>query len=104
MSTEIKAGDMVRFWPGAKTGRSLLGRTTSEPWNLCGTEVISVDTYSGGIALTHVEPVRVDDNGTVYVKTVAEALDVCTADGITDVVIEDNAERIKMQKLMRGLR
>jgi hypothetical protein len=37
------------------------------------------------------------------VLTATEALDVCDWDGVTDVVIIDNKERIRMQKLMRGL-
>jgi len=46
--------------------------------------------------------IRVEDN-IAYVDTVAEALQVCDAPDIDDVVIEDNAERIKMQRLIKGL-
>lgn len=40
---------------------------------------------------------------TAYVSTVAEALDASFLDGVDDVVIEDNAERLKMQRLMKAL-
>jgi len=39
---------------------------------------------------------------TAYVSTVTEALDASFLDGVEDVVIEDNNERLKMQKLLKG--
>jgi hypothetical protein len=39
---------------------------------------------------------------TAYVSTASEALDASFLDGIDDVVIEDNAERLKMERLLKG--
>jgi len=41
---------------------------------------------------------------TAYVGTVSEAFDASDLAGVDDVVIEDNAERLKMQRLLRGFR
>jgi len=41
---------------------------------------------------------------TAYVQTVAEAFKATDLAGIDDVVIENNAERIKMQRLLKGFR
>jgi hypothetical protein len=40
---------------------------------------------------------------TAYVDSIVEAFEACELPGVKDVVIEDNAERLKMQRLMKGL-
>lgn len=42
------------------------------------------------------------DNGTAYVQTVQQALEVCDQPGVDDVVIEDPDERIKLARILRG--
>lgn len=49
------AGTPVRFWPGARVGEGQVSRTRGQAWVLCGTAVVSVEDYAGGIALTHVD-------------------------------------------------
>lgn len=51
----------------------------------------------------HLTPAIRIEGGTAYVRTAAEAMQVCDHPGIESVVIEDNTERIKMQRMMRGL-
>ena len=41
---------------------------------------------------------------TAYVSTVAEAFSATDLEGVDDVVIEDNAERLNMQRLLKGFR
>lgn len=41
---------------------------------------------------------------TAYVQTVAEAFAASDLPNIDDVVIEDNMERIRMQKILRAMR
>jgi hypothetical protein len=51
-------GTIVRYWKGLREGEGRLGRTRSEATLLGGhTPVVWVDTTSGAIGLTHVEPV-----------------------------------------------
>lgn len=49
-------GTPVRFWPGVREGDGRLGATRSAAWRLCDHASVLVTGYSGGIALTHVEP------------------------------------------------
>ena len=102
MSNELKQGTPVRYFPGFRDGPSKLGKLRSGLATIGGTE----GYYIGGagfVSAGHIEVLDCRD-GVIEVKTAAEALEVCDWDGITDVVITDNMERIKMQKLMRGLR
>lgn len=39
---------------------------------------------------------------TAYVSTASEALDAAFLEGVDDVVIEDNTERLKMERLLKG--
>jgi hypothetical protein len=41
---------------------------------------------------------------TAYVQTAADALEASWLEGVDDVVIEDNMERIKLQRLLKGFR
>ncbi len=49
------AGTPVRYWPGGRIGPGRESVTRSQAWNVCGTPVVAVEGYAGGIALTHVE-------------------------------------------------
>lgn len=46
--------------------------------------------------------IRVED-GTAYVQTVRQALEVCDWPGVEFVVIEDNMERIKFNRISKVL-
>jgi hypothetical protein len=50
-------GTPVRYWPGVREGDGREGVTRSEAWLVCGHASVLVSTYTGGIALTHVEVV-----------------------------------------------
>lgn len=50
-------GTAVRFWTGTREGQGKTGLTTSVAYLLSGhTPVVLIDTASGCVALTHVEP------------------------------------------------
>jgi len=103
MSTELTEGTPVRYFPGFRDGRSQLGKLRTGLATIGGTEGYYV-SGAGFISAGHIEVLPLGEDGCIEVKTATEALEVCDWDGITDVVITDNAERIRMQKLMRGLR
>lgn len=50
-------GTPVRYWPGLRSGPGREGVTTSRAWLISGHASVKVDTYTGGIALSHVEAV-----------------------------------------------
>lgn len=52
-------GTPVRYWPGVRSGPGREGVTTSHAWMISGHASVKVDTYLGGIALSHVEPIGV---------------------------------------------
>ena len=55
-------GTPVLFWPGLRQGSGFQSRTRSAAWEMGdGTPVVKVVSRSGGIALTHVEPLAVTD-------------------------------------------
>ena len=48
-------GTRVRYWPGDTTGPGVESRTRTPAWTIGDhTPVVSVEGYSGGIALTHI--------------------------------------------------
>ncbi|QDG87137.1 hypothetical protein [Pseudarthrobacter sp. NIBRBAC000502770] len=102
MQTELTQGTPVRYWPGFRDGASKLGRLRSGLATIGGTPGYYV-TGAGFISGGHIEPLPLND-GVIEVATGREALEVCGWEGVTDVVVTDNAERIKLEKLMRGLR
>lgn len=51
-------GTAVRFWPGVREGEGRLSRTRSKAWLVSEHGSVLVEDYSGGICLTHVEPIR----------------------------------------------
>ena len=54
-------GTPVLFWPGSRDGAGRPSRTSGAAWVLGGTHVVSVEDYSGGIALTHVQVADPDE-------------------------------------------
>jgi hypothetical protein len=101
--TELQEGTPVRYFPGFRDGPSHLGKVRYSGLAVIGGTPGYYISGAGFISAAHIEVLPVE-NGAIEVKTASEALEVCTWDGVTDVVITDNAERIKMQKLIRGLR
>ncbi|UOK18375.1 hypothetical protein SEA_BRUHMOMENT_59 [Arthrobacter phage BruhMoment] len=102
MSAELRKGAPVRYWPGFRDGKSRLGRLRSGLATIGGTEGYYVEG-AGFISAGHIEALD-HHNGVIEVLTVEEALTACDWDGFTDVVITDNNERIRMQKLLKGFR
>lgn len=102
--TELQEGTIVRYFPGFRDGPSHLGKIRHEGLRQVG----GTDGYyvsgAGFISAAHIEVLEMPREGTIKVSTAAEALEVCDFDGITDVVITDQMERVKMQKLIRGFR
>ena len=103
----INKGDVVRVWPGlpGEGHRNYLATVLSDVTVFGDTPCYRVRKLSGGtdfMAVTHTELVARVEGRTAYVQTAKDALEVCDWDGLDDVVIEDNMERIKMQKLMKG--
>lgn len=58
-----KVGTPVRFWPGSRVvDHPKVSRTRTPAWALgSGTPVVSVEGSSGGMALTHVEPITEEE-------------------------------------------
>lgn len=55
-------GTRVRAYPMTRDDAPLTTRTRSRAWPLdCGQAVVLVDDYSGGIALSHVDPLEAGD-------------------------------------------
>lgn len=100
----LEKGTPVRYFPGFRDGRSRLGKISSDGLRQVGGTDGYYVTSAGFISAGHIEVLPLGEDGCIEVRTGAEALEVCDWDGITDVVITDNMERIKLQKLMRGLR
>ena len=49
-------GTPVIAFPGSRQGRAILTKTSTPAWQMGGhTAVVTVEGYSGGIALTHIE-------------------------------------------------
>lgn len=63
---EIPIGTKVRYWPGVRDGyEGKISTTRTNVWELCGTPVVCVDGYAGGIALSHIQiQEKEDDNET----------------------------------------
>lgn len=55
------AGAKVEFWPMAREGDGRIGHTKGAPYMLCGTAMIGIEGFSGGIALTHVRVIAVTE-------------------------------------------
>lgn len=55
---ELAIGTPVKFWPGARWDEPHVGKIRTPVWLLCGTPVVSVSGYAGGIALTHIEIIK----------------------------------------------
>lgn len=52
----LPVGTPVLYWPGARVGEGRPSVTRTPIWKMgSGTEVVSVDGYPGGIALTHIQ-------------------------------------------------
>ena len=49
-------GQPVRYWGGAREGEGKVSRTRSRAWEICGHASVLIEGYSGGVALSHVEP------------------------------------------------
>lgn len=104
MSGELTKGTPVRYFPGFRDGASRVGKVSYDGVRtIGGTEGYYVEG-AGFISAGHIEVLETPREGVIKVQTVTEALAVCDWEGITDVVITDQAERVKMQKLIRGLR
>lgn len=52
---EMPIGTPVRYWPGFREGAGRESLTRTPVWLVSGTPCVSVEGYSGGIALAHIE-------------------------------------------------
>lgn len=55
-NTEHPIGTPVLFWPGGHSGTGRPSMVRSAAWDVCGTAVVAVAGYAGGVALTHIQP------------------------------------------------
>lgn len=51
-------GTPVRYWSMSREGEGTVSRTRSEAWNAGGSDMVLVEGKSGGICLTHVDPIE----------------------------------------------
>jgi hypothetical protein len=103
MQDALPENTPVRYWPGWRDGNSKLGRIRYGQIAVVGGTECQYLYGAGAVSTAHIEPLVFKD-GALEVLTAAEALEVCDWPGVEDVIITDNMERIRMQKLMRGLR
>jgi hypothetical protein len=53
------AGTPVRYWSGRREGVGVESKTRTPAWAIpSGSVLVSVEGYAGGIALSHVEPIK----------------------------------------------
>lgn len=102
--------DIVHYWPGIRDSatKPKVARVISDGTvEFGGRPCYRISKTDGGtdyVAVTHVELLARMDETTAYVRTASEALEVCDAPGVDFVVVEDNAERIKLQRTIKALR
>lgn len=100
--------DIVHYWPGSPHGFPKMGRVISDgTTDFGGTPCYRIRKADDGtdyIAATHVELLAHMLDDVAYVRTAQNALLVCDLPGVAHVVVEDRAENIKLQRLIRGLR
>lgn len=105
--SEIRKGDIVQCWPGTLQGRSYAAVAISDGVvKFGGTDcwrVRQLDGYSDYLAVDHVQLLGRVEGRTAYVQTGRAAMAVCDFD-IDDVVIEDNAERLRFTRMLKGFR
>lgn len=79
----LPIGTPVTYWPGLREGDGIKSVTRSNVWDLCGTPVVMVRGYAGGIALTHIAVRELDEHETDTARQ--QALRDHVADLLTDV-------------------
>jgi hypothetical protein len=80
---DIPFGTPVTYWPGVREGAGIESVTRSGVWFVCGQPVVLVEGYSGGVALTHIEPrVEVEEKPDL---TPEQDLRAAVADILSDV-------------------
>lgn len=58
----LPEGTPVLFWPGARVGEGRPSVTSAPIWKVdSGAGVVSVEGHPGGIALTHIQPLKGND-------------------------------------------
>jgi hypothetical protein len=96
---------IVRYWPGVRPGRTEVATVISDGIvAFGGAECVRIQQATGGtdyIAVTHVEQIGRIDGRRAYVKTAREAVAACMLD-VDDVVVEDRADALMLQKLARA--
>lgn len=58
---DIPVGTPVRYWPGFREGLGRISITTSPVYIIGGAPCVTVERYSGGVALTHVELIPIPE-------------------------------------------
>lgn len=99
----LDADTPVRYWPGFRDGPSKVGRISAPGVHTVGGTRCQYIIGAGAVSLAHIEALPFE-NGLIHVETVAEAMQVCDWEGVEDVNITDNAERLKLQRVISGLR
>lgn len=103
MSEALTAGTPVRYWPGFRDGPSKLGRISADNIHTVGGTKCQYIIGAGAVSCAHIEELPFSADGCVEVLTVSEAMRVIDWADVTDVVITDNMERIKMQRIIKAL-
>ncbi|ALY10833.1 hypothetical protein WILDE_49 [Arthrobacter phage Wilde] len=109
--SEFKQGNIVRCYPGTRQGRSYIAVVISEGVvEFGGTDCVRVQQYDAGrrggtdyLAVTHVDVLGRVEGSTGYVQTFADALSASDIP-LDDIVIEDRAQSLKAQKIIKGFR
>lgn len=105
--SEYKKDDLVRCYPGDRSGRYYIARVISDGVvEFGGTDCVRVRQEGGAsdyIAVTHADVIGRIEGRKAYVNTFKDALEVSTLD-LDDVVIEGREESLRAAKIIKGLR
>lgn len=88
ISRWLPEGTAVRYWPGGKTGPGDITVTRSPVWALgCGTLAVKVEGASGGISLSHVEPVWLKEDA---LNLIIKGWAAVMADRLEELALQQN--------------
>ena len=100
-------GELAKFIPLTPEQAAYVGDVLHKPRTITTADeanALLAESVVLGPARTGGRPVTAPriEGRTAYVATVKDALDASFLEGVDDVVIEANAERLKMERLLKG--
>jgi hypothetical protein len=87
MSEEMRIGQPVRYWKGAREGKGKLSRTRTEVQDFHGRDVVWVEGEGGFISMTHIKPVE------AYPCGIGVFCDNCGTEEVHDYLVVDDMDQ-----------